>query len=340
MGALSKGKVPKAFTLEELLKLETDLNMTDSYGAFDQQQWSQGEDGRWSNQQTLTPQMQQVLDRQYEFLGKGPSYYEQPDPLKELYQSLMDKRSSRYGGQEGYSPDVPTHQGGMGSSDVVQGLAAALSGQDQASNPNAPPTMLGDQGQNANSQPPSRDQMGSSWGADSSLNGTTSGQQMGRPSNGMGFQGSGSGGGSRFSDTYNAGDIDKLFGANDIGSLSGYNAAEHGGLIGRLAGGLSGIPGGSMLGKQAGDWLGNKYAENRYGFTPNDPNDPYGMRAQENVIPGQDSGLPFNPADMSNTGGTMGRDGPIYQAYGNNSSYGGGNVGGSRMQKWLNRRSS
>jgi len=78
--------------------------------------------------------------------------------------------------------------------------------------------------------------------------------------------------GNPFGDTYNASDIEKLFGQKDIGSLAQLDLSENAGLYGEIVGMLSGIP---MLGNLA-QYFGDRNIGNKNWMSPTDPLNPYG----------------------------------------------------------------
>jgi len=108
MGKKSTPKVPDAYKLDELLKYNTDLNRFDSENMFGTQKWSQ-EGDRWKMTQAVNPEFQGLIDKQLDFVNRGNRGSETPGPMRDTYQSLMDKMSSKYGATPGYHPDVPSN---------------------------------------------------------------------------------------------------------------------------------------------------------------------------------------------------------------------------------------
>ena len=108
MGKKSTPKVPEAYKLEDLLKYNTDLNRFDSVNPWGSQKWSQDGD-RWTMTQSIDPKFQGLMDKQMEFVNRGNRGSETPGPMRDTYQSLMDKMSSKYGATPGYHPDVPSN---------------------------------------------------------------------------------------------------------------------------------------------------------------------------------------------------------------------------------------
>ena len=74
-----------------------------------------------------------------------------------------------------------------------------------------------------------------------------------------------------FANTFNASDIERLFGQQDIGSLAQLNLSEQGGNIGRIAGLLTGIP---LLG-QLGSFIGNRNIAGKTFMSPVNPAAPF-----------------------------------------------------------------
>ena len=124
MGKKSTPDIPEPYKLEELLKASTDMNRFDSYNPFGSQTWDEGSDGRWSMTQAINPEFQGLMDKQLDFVNRGPNRIETPGPMKDTYQALMDKRSQVWGGTPGYHPDV---QGGQPQS-MMPGAAAESQG--------------------------------------------------------------------------------------------------------------------------------------------------------------------------------------------------------------------
>lgn len=122
MGKKSTPKIPESYDLEELLKYNTDLNRFDSYNPWGSQTWSEGADGQWAMTQSVAPEMQGLLDQQMDFVNQGSNRRQTPQPLSDMYQALMDKRSKLSGATPGYSPDVP------GSSAAPQGMMPGQEG--------------------------------------------------------------------------------------------------------------------------------------------------------------------------------------------------------------------
>ena len=123
MGKKSTPKIPEAYDLEELLKYNTDLNRFDSYNPWGSQTWSEGANGKWAMTQEVAPEMQGLLDSQMDFVKQGPTRRDTPQPIQDMYQALMDKRSAISGGQPGYSPDVPPS-----SAPIPQGMMPGQEG--------------------------------------------------------------------------------------------------------------------------------------------------------------------------------------------------------------------
>jgi len=107
MGKKSTPKVPEQYDLQELLKYNTDLNRFNSYNPFGSQTWSEDPSGQWSMTQSINPEMQEMLDSQMDFVKQGPTRRDTPQPMQDMYQTLMDKRAEKIGTTPGYSPDVP-----------------------------------------------------------------------------------------------------------------------------------------------------------------------------------------------------------------------------------------
>jgi hypothetical protein len=77
-------------------------------------------------------------------------------------------------------------------------------------------------------------------------------------------------------DTYNASEVDKLFGQKDIGSLNALEALEKLPWLGRALGWLSGVPIlGGLIGKKGGEWVMNKFINEKVWMSPTDPLNPY-----------------------------------------------------------------
>jgi len=108
MGKKSTPEVPEAYKLEDLLKYNTDLNRFDSENPFGTQKWSQ-EGDRCKMTQAVNPEFQGLIDKQLDFVNRGNRGSETPGPMRDTYQSLMDKMSSKYGATPGYHPDVPSN---------------------------------------------------------------------------------------------------------------------------------------------------------------------------------------------------------------------------------------
>ena len=107
MGKKSTPKMPEPYDLQELMKYNTDLNRFDSVNPFGSQTWATGDDGRMTMTQDINPQMQGLLDQQFSFVNQGATPYEQPQPMQDMMQALMDKRAALSGATPGYAPDVP-----------------------------------------------------------------------------------------------------------------------------------------------------------------------------------------------------------------------------------------
>lgn len=126
--------MPEPYDLQELLKYNTDLNRFNSVNPWGSQTWEADPSGQWTMTQAISPDMQGIYDQQLAFLNQGNTPYDMPGPLKDSYQSLMDRRSQVWGATPGYSPDVPSTsqpRGEMGSpapeaTDNKQKLADAL----------------------------------------------------------------------------------------------------------------------------------------------------------------------------------------------------------------------
>jgi len=160
---------------------------------------------------------------------------------------------------------------------------------------------------------------------------TFSGGQMGNPSSGYYNNQSGSqmgGGGFGLGDTYNATDLEKLFGNKDIGSLNGLNLSEQGGLIGKGVGLLTGLP---LMG-QLGGWLGQQYRDNRTFMSPVDPNDPYAQQGID-IMDANGNPLitPTNPNQSFVDNTSQGRSGLIRQPYSTNAGSAPGRGGGGGL---------
>lgn len=120
-------------------------------------------------------------------------------------------------------------------------------------------------------------------------------------------------------DTYNASEIDKLFGEKDIGSLSALNALEKLPWIGRAIGWASGIPLiGGWIGKKGGEWVMNRYFNQKTWQSPTDPENPFAEQGSGATAIGAlldpygDRFLPNSNRNVSDQAfGTFTKDGPL-----------------------------
>lgn len=123
----------------------------------------------------------------------------------------------------------------------------------------------------------------------------------------------------RHFDGYNASEIDKLFGQKDVGSLAALEALEKLPWIGRAIGWASGLPLiGGWIGKKGGEWIFNKFFNQKVWMTPVDPDNPYASdsdvsQALTTAFGNPDRFLPSsnNPVDPSTDFGS-------YTNFGNN----------------------
>ena len=129
-------------------------------------------------------------------------------------------------------------------------------------------------------------------------------------------------------DTYNASEIDKLFGQKDIGSLPALEALEKLPWLGKAMGWLSGIPIlGGLIGKKGGEWAFNKFFDQKVWMSPTDPENPYRSDSDvsrdlnnlfnpDQYLPNSNNNYSTNPVDGSYTSyGTSGVTGDVAPAY-------------------------
>ena len=313
MGSKKTPKVPEPYPLEDLLKYETDLNRYDTKGIFGGNSWTQGADGRWTQEQTLTPQMQAVLDQQYAFLGQPRQRYDQPEPMKELYQALMDKRNLRGGGQEGYYPDVPQTSTAMPQASVPMSAPDDMN----AIPEDAVETIGGRQDGSQGAGPYGNAPSGTygtvgGRGGHGGYNNQYSGSEIGYTPSGQGAYSNGGG--------YDPG-LAGLYGDKPIGTEGQMNRAGRAGTVGRVigtgVGALLGAPGaGGKAGSIFGNMWGDRQMDARTYMSPVDPNDPYGRESDPTGLFAPEV-LPHSPApDRTYSAG------PINQPFVTNSAWG------------------
>jgi len=107
MGKKSSPEIPERYELEELLKYNTDLNRYDAVNPFGTQRWETGADGRWTMIQEPNEELMGMMHSQYDFVNRGPEYYETGSNLDSAQQQLTQNMMSKYGAQPGFNPDIP-----------------------------------------------------------------------------------------------------------------------------------------------------------------------------------------------------------------------------------------
>lgn len=107
MGKKSSPEIPERYELEELLKYNTDLNRFDAVNPFGTQRWEEGDDGRWTMYQEPNEELMGMMHNQYDFVNRGPEYYETGGNLNSAHQQLTQNMMSKYGATPGHSPDIP-----------------------------------------------------------------------------------------------------------------------------------------------------------------------------------------------------------------------------------------
>lgn len=108
MGGKSQPEIPEAYDLDELLKYNTDLNRFDSVNPFGSQKWSEQENGRWLMTQEPSPLLQSMMHDQFDFVNRGPDYYEGSPTRDAAQQRLQANMMRKHGGLRSQIYDVPS----------------------------------------------------------------------------------------------------------------------------------------------------------------------------------------------------------------------------------------
>jgi len=80
-------------------------NRTDKQGLFGGWDWTQGEDGRWTQTENINPAMMPGIEKLMGVIGGEQAPYKSPDQFNVLLDSLMGERMQSHGRQAGgYAP--------------------------------------------------------------------------------------------------------------------------------------------------------------------------------------------------------------------------------------------
>jgi len=287
-GAYSANKKSKAaMSIDDLKKLWMYQNPSVNTPTYSTSMTDDGNGGTVRNTQ-YTPEIQALFEQ---FVGQQGQPREQYDSnLGELNNAQGNYQRSRYGlGPEEYAPDeIDAEQPNYGDGNDQDAMPS------QQYQPGMGPTTADQSNRGTNRLGAGGGGMGGSSGG--GYNSLYNGTQQG-PVNTS--SGSGSGWSNPFSDTFNASDLEKLFGQQDVGSEAQLTLSENGNLIGRGLGLLTGIPGLGML----GGYLGDRNIENKTWMNPTDPYNPYGgdTLASNIIRDNADQGLGRSGMNQGNT---------------------------------------
>jgi hypothetical protein len=134
--------------LMRVMEMEQMYNRTDRHGAFSDWDWAEDpETGRWTQSQTLKPEMQQGADRLLARAGQGQGFenYQSPDQFSTMLDSAMANQMQRQGTLDP-NYQVPQQEFGTRAGDREGRFA-------QAYIPPPPPDEMGPQQQQQQPQP-------------------------------------------------------------------------------------------------------------------------------------------------------------------------------------------
>lgn len=96
MGKPDAPEAPTPADLEPIIRLQAEVNRTNQRNPYGQQQWSQGPDGRWTNETSFSAPAQALFERQMMMAAQQPRQIDQSqgNPLANaIMQGIADQQA-------------------------------------------------------------------------------------------------------------------------------------------------------------------------------------------------------------------------------------------------------